>query len=417
MYNLVVHTDEDGNTNAPYVVKYTMEEDFANAYYANTIGFGEFTGTISRYTIDTFLSSHSTKYAKDIPVLDCPCDETSIENGGNDTGDTGNSGSGSNDPDGNPTSGTGNGTSGGGFSPCTLIIVATPCSCPGNHTSWYGCTCIENGGAGPSFATEYDCSAKSFQQKGSDDCPQDTNGNCPEDDGYVGVNTARIAVDPITFKFYPCHKKIVESIYNNKSELSNFIMSAFGGDQNKVNLTYKMGTPKDPDTNLPVDGYMDPDYDSNSRTLDAEIVIDSTMAKNATDLYIATITIHENLHAILAYAILINNLTTSPNPDLYELAITYAEWRTQNDPSTDEHAFMATMVGEIAKSLKEYGESKGYDLLDSYYDDLNWSGEIGFNNDTFAGLPFEKKRAIRNALDNERNPDDNGSSPSGNKCQ
>ncbi len=218
VYNLVVHTDDDGNTNTPYVVKYTMEEDFANAYYTNTKDFGEFTGTISRYTIDAFLSSHSTKYAKDTPILDCPCDETSVENGGTNTGGTGNSGSGSNDPDGDTTSGTGDGTSsgGGGFSACTLIIVVSPCSCPGHHTNACGCA-ILYGGTNASYAFEYDCSAKSFQQKGSDDCPQDTNGNCPEDDGYVGVNTnleffdEQVFIDD-DFKNNECLKSVYDSL-------------------------------------------------------------------------------------------------------------------------------------------------------------------------------------------------------------
>ncbi len=60
----MVHTDVDGNTNSPYIIKYTMDEDFANEYYAGNTYFGYFSGTIARYTIDSFLNSHSTKYMK-----------------------------------------------------------------------------------------------------------------------------------------------------------------------------------------------------------------------------------------------------------------------------------------------------------------------------------------------------------------
>ncbi|PHR68963.1 MAG: hypothetical protein COA67_11840 [Lutibacter sp.] len=53
----------------------------------------------------------------------------------------------------------------------------------------------------------------------------------------------------------------------------------------------------------------------------------------------------------------------------------------------------------MANSLKIYGQSKGYDISDEYYNDIVWIGLIGTS--TYNTLSTVKKTAINQALQDE----------------
>ena len=96
---------------------------------------------------------------KNDPVLDCPCDETSVENGGNNPNGTGTSGSDPDGPDGDSTGSDGGGGNSGGPQICVMIIVI-PCTCVG-HSDPADCSCSIQ----PSeVRIEYNCALKSMQK-------------------------------------------------------------------------------------------------------------------------------------------------------------------------------------------------------------------------------------------------------------
>ena len=416
LYNLVVHTDEYGNVKTPYIIKYTMEESFANAYYNGTKLFDEFTGVISRYSIDAFLNSHHSKYAKTEPTLDCPCDQIEVNNGTNfPFGGVGGAGGGLFPNNGNNNNNFGDPTSGGGGSSsspnCTLEIATITYACAIGDSAPHDSEFSEfpNGSFGYCGGTEtvtvtyFECGSidnKSSRKSGQ--CEQDVNGNCPEDAGYVGVNTARIIIDPISFAPYPCQKKIVTAIHTNKDTLANFITSAFGGDQSKVNLTYKVEDLVNPSPTILVNGGTSNGVMNSNGELDLTIFLDTQAAEEGSDLLIAVTMIHENAHALLTYMdgiVTFDNI--SSNASLNELAQAYAKWKADpnnqpSDPAQSEHYYMTELIGKMADALESYGERKGYNIDRAYYESLCWTSDMA----QFA--PENLRNSINNAFQNER---------------
>ncbi len=240
---------------------------------------------------------------------------------------------------------------------------------------------------------------------------RDENGDC--------VEVLEIVFDP-TFADHDCQKEIAESIYNNKSELSNFVLSAFGGgnlNQDKINLKYAVGgiIGENIDGNTTVTG-----YNVTNETLDVLITLDLDKMSQSSDLYMATIIIHENFHAVLKYVAYTHhlNIANPENSGLKELANAYAIWKRDNQPADKnetEHFYMGELVDKMAEALKKYGDSKGYTGLDEYYKSLSWSGEVGYTDAFNERLTLIEKIASRNALDNERNKAD--TKGKGKKCE
>ncbi|PHR68964.1 MAG: hypothetical protein COA67_11845 [Lutibacter sp.] len=139
-----------------------------------------------------------------------------------------------------------------------------------------------------------------------------------------------------TFEDYPCQKDIVESVYQNQSELSNHILNVFDSSAT-VNLTYKV--------EVVTGDYGQMQYNAiNNNLYDINVVLGTQTATDGSDLFIANVMIHENVHAVLGAMAHQGSLTgVTINSGLVQLAEAYTQWQADNSTS-DEHVFMALLV-------------------------------------------------------------------------
>lgn len=66
----------------------------------------------------------------------------------------------------------------------------------------------------------------------------------------------------------------------------------------------------------------------------------------------------------------------------------------QNWNDVHHEEFARTLVGDISTILKEYGEAKGYNLSDDFYNRLAWGGLEGTT--SFDSLSDREKTNIKN---------------------
>ena len=94
--------------------------------------------------------------------------------------------------------------------------------------------------------------------------------------------------------------------------------------------------------------------------------------ETATDLSIAKTILHESIHAyLLAYYYNDPRFLYENYPQFLEEVVQ----GTNGDLMPIHHeAIIRSFVSDIATSLRKYGESKGYDLSNQFYEDLAWGG-------------------------------------------
>jgi len=390
-YNLVVGKTAEGENKEPFVLKYVCNENQLDAYIDNNFAFTSFKGKVGLYKYTDFFESGSFNKGADCPpVVDengnlIPCDEDGIDGGssnvGGGTGDT--TGDINDIPDGGSTSGTGGGiptygggdNSGGGGSSsnCTWNIENVPT---------YPCPYTDDLATCLTPILVIDCSG----QKKSNDLKKDECLDCPKVvDGGVGVNSPnQIIVTPELEVSYSCQSKIIKKTFLNSAPLSMLILDIFDSDSSGYNLVFSIdesleGTPFQGGT-----GYTSSDSQWDLDKLDIEIGLNPDLLNNGTDLAIATTVIHESVHAILLYALETNKITvenTNVSEDhvLYLLVQKFLRLRIAknefggvepNDVKIVDqymHQYMTGLIDEIATSISEYGNAKGYSNSFNYY--------------------------------------------------
>lgn len=121
-----------------------------------------------------------------------------------------------------------------------------------------------------------------------------------------------------------------------------------------------------------------------------------TYLNGASDLSIARTMIHEGIHAYLTYYFF--NRYPIYNGSYIDLLKEYRTTAMENsNPNDEQHHIMEKAFVEqvIAPALQQYGNSKGYNLDFSYYEDLAWGG-LNYNGNT--KLSNEDRIRITNVL-------------------
>jgi hypothetical protein len=389
IHNLIIHKDEDGNIDAPYVIKYTMTENFATEYYLGNKHFGEFTGTMSHYLLDAFFNNQSSLNSfstnnEDTPTLDCPCDEATFSSGGNTNTSGSNSGSNTTGTPGSVTSITSSSSGGGGVT-CYYLVVTTPCSCEG-HTNPNACTCSTP----PIVSRELlYCAYKrpSSARSESTDCETDANGLCPEDNGYVSVNTISgvgifIENRIIDSNLDPCSKEILTNLENLETNDIANILNRFGSPTSIYDWEIKTGTP----TNINNAAETNWAVDSNNNAIDNSYltIIKTSYINQATKLAIARTILHESIHAyIISY---IDDLAggniqgfSTEFPDLWNNFVSKKYGVPADNIENYQHQEMAeNFINIIRDALAEYDNNQ---QDGTYYEHLAWGALM--NTDAF----------------------------------
>lgn len=121
-------------------------------------------------------------------------------------------------------------------------------------------------------------------------------------------------------------------------------------------------------------------------------IFDTSSWPVATNLSWARTILHESIHAYLSvYFALDRPGWIASYPQMVE------EWGRINNWNDVHHEEIArSLVQDIALSLKDYGDSKGYNLPVQFYEDLSWGGLQ--NTSTFNSLTNSEKNRILNVI-------------------
>lgn len=179
----------------------------------------------------------------------------------------------------------------------------------------------------------------------------------------------------------PCMKALMDDVQNLTRGVATNVIMFSGGSLPNYNWTLKHGSL------------------SNNRNAATSITangpvttFDTNRFGQASDLSVIRTILHEGVHAFLiAY---FRDDPVRAMADYHQLVEDYNRVRSINEA---HHLTIATNFGaNIAKSLKEYGESQGYQLSDQFYNDLAWGGLE--NTFYFQDKPYSERQRIHNVI-------------------
>lgn len=194
----------------------------------------------------------------------------------------------------------------------------------------------------------------------------------------------------------PCMKALMGDVQNLTRGVATNVVMFSGGTLPNYNWTLKHGTLATSQNAATIQTYNGP-----------VTTFDTNKFGDATDLSIIRTILHEAVHAFLIE--FFRHDRVRANAEYSQLVQDYNELQSLNDA---HHLTIATnFASNIAKSLKEYGESQGYQISDQYYNDLAWGGlEDTFY---FTSKSSSEQRRIRNVIQTElTGRDTNGTSRS-----
>ena len=139
--------------------------------------------------------------------------------------------------------------------------------------------------------------------------------------------------------------------------------------------------------------------------------INSNYVNVSTDISLARTLIHECFHAYLVSIYRYRTIDTN----YVNLINTYLSQFNNSTDATQHHVFVVSnIINEIAISIKEYGNLKGYNLSQQYCNDMAWAGLLGTN--AYNNLSQTDKDRIESTLAAEQYNNSNntlGYSPKG----
>lgn len=134
-------------------------------------------------------------------------------------------------------------------------------------------------------------------------------------------------------------------------------------------------------------------FDTNTNS--AVTTMDLQKYPNVTDLSIARTLLHESFHAYLvAY---FQNDRALANQQYAYLVDAYQ--RQHQDINDLNHFELSFWVANLADGLQQYGQSKGYNLPNQFYQDMAWAGLEDTN--AYKALSSADKRRIQDTIQTE----------------
>ncbi|MEE1961481.1 hypothetical protein V1387_02200 [Allomuricauda taeanensis] len=192
---------------------------------------------------------------------------------------------------------------------------------------------------------------------------------------------------------FPCQTDIIRNTLETESSLNALIANTFDmDDEDSVDLIYSSEALTEGELDL-IGAKADIVFynPGNPNSLYyISVNFDQDYLSYATDLSIASVTLHENVHAYLLYALeenedwLIEGSSDNINYEiLLESYIDYRAYKIYGTPlksftamnfSFAHHEVITEFVEEIASTLREYGENQGYTLGNEFYNAMAWGG-------------------------------------------
>lgn len=189
----------------------------------------------------------------------------------------------------------------------------------------------------------------------------------------------------ITDELVPCMSAVLQQVKNVQSGNLGMIIQKFAGEVPLWNINFKNG-PLTENT-----GETSPIITNNT----VQITLDYDKLKNATNIAIAQIIIHEVIHAYLTnlYKTEYETYKNSYQKMFYAYAGGNLELgQVQHDE------MVRSFTTPIADALKQYGKSIGLNINDDVYGDLAWAGLDYIHN---SSLSDEEKDRIQNRISAE----------------
>ncbi len=206
----------------------------------------------------------------------------------------------------------------------------------------------------------------------------------------------------------PCMKPILRDIQNLSNGSVAGIIREFSAEMPGYNWTVREGH-----LDVNYNGKTNPVYNSVTGTITT--TFDSQKFTNASDLALVTAILHESVHAYLIAYFYTDRINA---PKTYGDMV--SEWEKVENPDFNDihhHEMIRTFMKDIALSLEEYGQLKGYNLGSRFYSDLAWGGlttdEYGYPTQIFKNIipSYKDRERIQNVIiieqtgiDSEGNP-------------
>ncbi|AIM37228.1 hypothetical protein KO02_11395 [Sphingobacterium sp. ML3W] len=164
-----------------------------------------------------------------------------------------------------------------------------------------------------------------------------------------------------------CMKQVLAALKNLNGNTVADIIKKFAGEVPGYNLKFVTENFSDP---MQVAG-------TNRNNYNGEMIIgfniNPTVIGNATDLALGTTMLHESIHAYLV-AFYYND-PAAAKLSYPELFVKYSKQKAFSN-GIQHVTFAKNFITDIAASIKNYGELKGYKLDKQVYDDIAWKGLV-----------------------------------------
>jgi hypothetical protein len=268
----------------------------------------------------------------------------------------------------------------------------------------YGITCYNQG------YLNSNCNAGELPPNTGSDSSYDSSGSQMGGGSPYGGNSAPPYTAPSTNEEFtkridsvnlsPCFKKVLRGLEISANNCVANTITTFSGETPGFNWAVADAT------TVGSNGVTSPSY--NTVTKSVYTTFNSSNITSGSDLAAAKTLIHESIHAYLvAY------FHTNPAAANYEYAKLVEDWATSKNPNLDEihhNEMVRSKIGEIATTLKLYGQSQGYNIPYQYYSDLAWGGLT--NTKAFKALSTTDQNRIIDVILTEQSGTNGAGNPS-----
>jgi hypothetical protein len=208
-----------------------------------------------------------------------------------------------------------------------------------------------------------------------------------------------------------CKKRVLKDVQLTSRGKISEILSSFNPDPNSEMTEYNWIIKETAQNNARL-------AKTNSRTTNlasgnyAVTSLNTNRINSSTDLLIAQVIMHEAIHAYIVSYYTENPWELSMHTDLsnYEYGEMVSEFLFSGlDMNESQHNqfIRDNMVNNIREALKSFGQSKGYELNDQYYENLAWAG-LQYTSNYSSELSASRRQTIEQMLEAERTSSNNG---------
>ena len=189
-----------------------------------------------------------------------------------------------------------------------------------------------------------------------------------------------------------CMKEIIKDLGVLKGNTVADIINRFAGNTPKYQWKVRFS----PD-NMTTIQFAGTQFAYENEFVTTNLNSDPIAFRYGSDLAFAKTIIHESIHAYLVVLYFTDRHTLLDNYPVLINKLFNTHRKPENDKQHD--LFVDNFIGDIKNTLALYGNSKGYDLNDQFYEDMAWGGLAG--TDAFLQLDSADQNRINNTLNAE----------------